>query len=69
MNFLSVLKRRTEDAYASWKGAYAHLVKFWLLGFGLSLSLFQIFFQAHYSKFFFIDKSSIVIGTGDSGYW
>ena len=59
----------TKDAYTSWKGAYVHLVWFGLLGFGLSLVLFQVLSWAHYSKLFLIDNSSIIIGTGDSGYW
>ena len=42
-------------------GMVHYLVRFGLLGFGLSLRLFQIFSWAHYSKLFLIDKSSIVV--------
>jgi hypothetical protein len=58
-----------EGVYASLEDAYAHLVRFGLLDFGLSLGSFQIFSRTHYSKLFLIDKSSIIIGTRDSRYW
>ena len=53
-----------EGGYTSWKDAYAHLVRFRLLGFGSSLGLFQIFSQTHYSKFVLIDKILWSLGPG-----
>ena len=57
-----------KGVYASLNGAYAHLVRFGLLGFNLSLGLFQIFSWTHYLKLFLIEKGKIVIETGNSKY-
>ena len=58
-----------EDAYASWKEAYACLVWFRLSGFDSSFGLIPNLLSSSIFKVVFDKKESIVIGTGDSRFW
>jgi hypothetical protein len=58
-----------EDAYASWKMRMLTWADLSSWAFGSSLVGSKSSLRLTTQSFFLIGKSSIVIGTGDSGYW